>query len=74
MKKIVLFSILFAVLLLNHNHVPLMLSPQPGYISNDDPARVSYISSQYPLQPELYILVRQACIRSLSCEVRIFYL
>ncbi|XP_063858594.1 folliculin-like isoform X2 [Scylla paramamosain] len=42
---------------------------KPGYISNDDSARVSYISSQYPLQTELYILVRQACIRSLSCEV-----
>ncbi|XP_071540210.1 folliculin isoform X2 [Panulirus ornatus] len=42
---------------------------QPGFISNDDAARVSYISSQYPLQSELYILVRQACIRSLSCEV-----
>ncbi|KAG0729756.1 Folliculin [Chionoecetes opilio] len=42
---------------------------KPGYISNDDGARVSYISSQYPLQPELYILVREACIRSLSCEV-----
>lgn len=45
------------------------LHTKPGYISNDEPARVSYISSQYPLQPELYILVRQACIRSLSCEV-----
>ncbi|XP_045135307.1 folliculin-like isoform X2 [Portunus trituberculatus] len=43
---------------------------KPGYISNDDSARVSYISSQYPLQTELYILVRQACIRSLSCEVQ----
>lgn len=42
---------------------------KPGYISNDDSARVTYISSQYPLQTELYILVRQACIRSLSCEV-----
>ncbi|XP_042236126.1 folliculin-like isoform X2 [Homarus americanus] len=42
---------------------------EPGYISNDDSARVSYISSQYPLQSELYVLVRQACIRSLSCEV-----
>lgn len=42
---------------------------QPGFISNDDSARVSYVSAQYPLQSELYILVREACIRSLSCEV-----
>ncbi|XP_076045111.1 folliculin isoform X2 [Oratosquilla oratoria] len=42
---------------------------KPGYISNDDVAHVSYISSQYPLQPELFTLMRQACIRSLSCEV-----
>lgn len=42
---------------------------KPGYISNDDAARVSYVSSQFPLQSELYVLVRQGCIRSLSCEV-----
>ncbi|XP_069189382.1 folliculin isoform X2 [Procambarus clarkii] len=42
---------------------------QPGFISNDDSARVSYVSSQCPLQSELYLLVREACIRSLSCEV-----
>ncbi|KAK7077290.1 hypothetical protein SK128_014228 [Halocaridina rubra] len=41
---------------------------KPGFISNDDTARVSYVSSQYPLQSELYVLVRQGCIRSLSCE------
>ncbi|XP_069985377.1 folliculin [Penaeus vannamei] len=42
---------------------------QPGFISNDDAARVSYVSSQFPLQSELYVPVRHACIRSLSCEV-----
>ncbi|XP_068248774.1 folliculin [Palaemon carinicauda] len=42
---------------------------KPGYISNDDASRVSYVSSQFPLQSELYVLVRQGCIRSLSCEV-----
>ncbi|KAK3883195.1 hypothetical protein Pcinc_012469 [Petrolisthes cinctipes] len=42
---------------------------QPGFISNDDSAKVSYVTSQYPLQSELYSLVHLACIRSLSCEV-----
>ncbi|CAL4129900.1 unnamed protein product, partial [Meganyctiphanes norvegica] len=42
---------------------------KPGYISNDDGAHVSYVSSQFPMQPDLHRLVRQACIRSLSCEV-----
>ncbi|KAG7160996.1 Folliculin-like [Homarus americanus] len=47
---------------------------EPGYISNDDSARVSYISSQYPLQSELYVLVRQACIRCVLGEKDLFTL
>jgi len=30
---------------------------------------VSYVSSQQPERPELFSIVRQACLRSLSCEV-----
>lgn len=39
------------------------------YVSSDHSADTSYISSQYPWQPETDKLVRQACTRSLSCEV-----
>ncbi|XP_055934731.1 folliculin-like [Argiope bruennichi] len=46
-----------------------MTSKKRGYISNDHEARVSYVSSQYPLHPDVFIAVRQACVRSLSCEV-----
>uniref|UniRef100_T1JEG0 Folliculin n=1 Tax=Strigamia maritima TaxID=126957 RepID=T1JEG0_STRMM len=42
---------------------------QPDYISNDHEAKVSYISSQYPHHPDVFSVVRQACVRSLSCEV-----
>ncbi|XP_030840065.1 folliculin [Strongylocentrotus purpuratus] len=41
---------------------------QPGFISNDHEAKISYISSQNPEHPELFTIIRQACIRSLSCE------
>ncbi|KJE88797.1 hypothetical protein, variant [Capsaspora owczarzaki ATCC 30864] len=41
----------------------------PGFITNDHTTRISYISSQYPDHPSLYSHVRQACVRSLSCEV-----
>ncbi|XP_076331134.1 folliculin isoform X2 [Tachypleus tridentatus] len=44
-------------------------SSQRGYICNDHEARVSYISSQFPLHPDVFSIVRQACVRSLSCEV-----
>ncbi|GAB6031058.1 hypothetical protein CHUAL_007870 [Chamberlinius hualienensis] len=40
-----------------------------GYISNDHEAKVSYISSHNPFHPEIFSIVRQACVRSLSCEV-----
>lgn len=46
-----------------------MPTGQPGFISNDHEAKISYISSQYPCHPEIFSIVRQACVRSLSCEV-----
>ncbi|GIX72726.1 folliculin [Caerostris extrusa] len=46
-----------------------MTSKKRGFISNDHEARVSYVSSQYPLHPDVFAAVRQACVRSLSCEV-----
>ncbi|XP_035205474.1 folliculin-like, partial [Stegodyphus dumicola] len=45
-----------------------MTSKKRGYISNDHESRVSYVSSQYPLHPDVFSAVRQACVRSLSCE------
>jgi len=42
---------------------------QPGFISYDGKAQISYISGQYPEQPQLYSILRQACVRSLNCEV-----
>jgi len=42
---------------------------KPGYITNDKEAKVRYVSSQQPHQDELFSIVRQACIRSLSSEV-----
>lgn len=44
-------------------------SDHPGFISYDDKAVITYISAQYPEQPQLYSVVRQACVRSLNCEV-----
>ncbi|XP_023210472.1 folliculin-like [Centruroides sculpturatus] len=46
-----------------------MTGNQKGFISNDHEARVSYISGQHPLHPEVFSMVRHACVRSLSCEV-----
>ncbi|KAM7430382.1 hypothetical protein ABFA07_018907 [Porites harrisoni] len=46
---------------LDHTHA--------GFISIDHEAHVSYYSNRSPEQPELYSVVRQACVRSLSCEV-----
>eukprot|EP00111_Clytia_hemisphaerica_P017928 TCONS_00053059-protein len=42
---------------------------QPGYISIDREYHISYISSQHPDEPELFAVLRHACVRSLSCEV-----
>nr|CAD7262379.1 unnamed protein product [Timema shepardi] len=51
-------------------HACRSLTSKPyGYISNDHDSRVSYLSTQYPTIGEVAALVRQACIRSLSCEV-----
>ncbi|XP_034250084.1 folliculin [Thrips palmi] len=39
------------------------------YITSDHDTETSYVSSQFPYQSETEALVRQACTRSLSCEV-----
>lgn len=46
-------------------------SVKTGFVSHDDDAPISYISNKYPnpSQPEIYSLVRNACLRSLSGEV-----
>ncbi|CAH1273163.1 folliculin-like isoform X3 [Branchiostoma lanceolatum] len=44
-------------------------SGHPGFISKDPDTKISYVSSQYPEHPQLFSIVRQACVRSLSCEV-----
>lgn len=41
----------------------------PGYVSLDQEASVKYVSHQHPTRPQLFSIVRQACVRSLSCEV-----
>lgn len=40
-----------------------------GLVSHDEDAGVSYISSQRPQHRDVFAMIRQACIRSLSCEV-----
>ncbi|KAL4239804.1 hypothetical protein ACF0H5_000607 [Mactra antiquata] len=40
-----------------------------GFVSHDEEAAVSYMSSQRPQHRDVFAMVRQACIRSLSCEV-----
>ncbi|XP_069701383.1 folliculin isoform X2 [Periplaneta americana] len=40
-----------------------------GFLSNDHEGRISYLSTQQATQHDVATLVRQACIRSLSCEV-----
>lgn len=42
----------------------------PGYISHDKETSIKYVSHQHPNHPQLFSIVRQACVRSLSCEVR----
>ncbi|KAI8797642.1 folliculin [Biomphalaria glabrata] len=44
-------------------------SVQTGYVSTDEDAQVSYVSTQQPYNPEVFARIRQACIRSLSSEV-----
>lgn len=40
-----------------------------GLASIDQDTRTAFISSKCPTRPELFSLVRQACVRALSCEV-----
>lgn len=40
-----------------------------GFISHDHNIGISYTSTQSPTQPQIFTMVKQACIRSLSCEV-----
>ncbi|KAK3612240.1 hypothetical protein CHS0354_039522 [Potamilus streckersoni] len=40
-----------------------------GFVSHDEDAHVSYFSSQRPHHRDVFSMIRQACIRSLSCEV-----
>jgi hypothetical protein len=47
------------------------LDPKQKFLCNDHEGRISYLSTQQATQPDVAALVRQACIRSLSCEVRI---
>lgn len=41
----------------------------PGYLSHDKETSIKYVSHQHPSHPQLFSIVRQACVRSLSCEV-----
>ncbi|KAG5271793.1 hypothetical protein AALO_G00184050 [Alosa alosa] len=41
----------------------------PGFVSVDNETGIRFLSHQHPRQPQLFSVVRQACVRSLSCEV-----
>lgn len=41
----------------------------PGFVSVDSETGIRFLSHQHPRQPQLFSVVRQACVRSLSCEV-----
>uniref|UniRef100_A0A8C9SY77 Folliculin n=1 Tax=Scleropages formosus TaxID=113540 RepID=A0A8C9SY77_SCLFO len=41
----------------------------PGFVSTDSETGIRFLSHQHPRQPQLFSVVRQACVRSLSCEV-----
>ncbi|CDW54437.1 Folliculin domain containing protein [Trichuris trichiura] len=41
----------------------------PGFLVNDHKSRISYVGSQFPYHPEVFTIVRHACLRSLSCEI-----
>ncbi|XP_059423544.1 folliculin isoform X2 [Carassius carassius] len=41
----------------------------PGFVSVDGETGIRYLSHQHPRQQQLFSVVRQACVRSLSCEV-----
>jgi len=40
-----------------------------GFVSIDDETGIRFLSHQHPRQSQLFSVVRQACVRSLSCEV-----
>lgn len=40
-----------------------------GFVSHDKDVEVSYVSTQRPQHRDVFAMVRQACVRSLSCEV-----
>lgn len=44
----------------------------PGFVSVDSETGIRFLSHQHPRQPQLFSMVRQACVRSLSCEVSVF--
>ena len=46
------------------------MDPKQKFLCNDHEGRISYLSAQQAVQHDVAALVRQACIRSLSCEVR----
>jgi len=39
------------------------------FYSHDEAARITFVSSQAPENPKIFSMLRQACVRSLSCEV-----
>lgn len=41
----------------------------PGFVTHDESAKTTYVSTHYPRRSELFSTVRRACVRSLSCEV-----
>ncbi|XP_010883180.1 folliculin [Esox lucius] len=41
----------------------------PGFVSVDSETGIRFLSHQHPREPQLFSVVRQACVRSLSCEV-----
>ncbi|CAG8778172.1 17231_t:CDS:2, partial [Cetraspora pellucida] len=47
----------------------LNYSEKKGFKTEDDEnPLITYVGSRYPQHPQLYSAVRQACVRSLSCE------
>ncbi|XP_060071477.1 folliculin-like [Ylistrum balloti] len=51
------------------NHCEGCYSVKPGFVSHDDDVKVSYVSSRQPHNREVFSMIRQACLRSLSGEV-----
>lgn len=51
------------------SHCEGCYSVKPGFVSHDDDVKVSYVSSRQPHNREVFSMIRQACLRSLSGEV-----